>query len=196
MSGRMAHAIMQDKNKDGLWQSQFMDTVGDGTGTINQAVDGTDILTYPLGYAPFKLTVPEGQNYFISRLIGAIDVSGRFASGGFGLGPALTTGWQLWRCADPTNPDDFDYEWTYQHRVQQNQDFAHYAYDNTVTTWSQQYETMAWRYTITKDAAGGTFWLKGGQSMCARVYDNLASRMDDFNLRVAFVNVPDNYVYN
>ena len=194
-SGHNAHAPNQDKSKDGDWQSQFLDTVGDGTGNINMAVDGTDSVTYPNGYASFKVTVPVGRSYFLTRMIGAVETDGRFASGGFGTGPILSNGIEIWRCGNPVSPERPDYEWTYQHKIQTNIDYGHYCYDVNVTEWSNSYQSLLWRYTITKDAVGGTFWLREGESLCCRISDDLASRVSQHHIRLAFLNVDNNYIY-
>lgn len=189
--GLRAHPVNQDKNKDGEWRSQFMDAEGFGSLDTNQAVDGTDILTYPDGYAAFKVTAPPGWSYFIGRMVGVVEVDGQFTSGGYGTGPALTTGCQLWRCS----PTRGDYQWTYQHAISSNVDYGHYAYDVNVTEWSNQYQTLLWRYTITKDAVGGTFWLRENESLCMRIYDDLASRCATQHIRLGFIAVNNTTIY-
>ena len=191
MTGMAAHPINQNRTKDGEWYTEFVSEEGKRE-NINMAVDGTDTDLYPEGYARFCVPVPPNNDLFLVRMIGSMECAGRFASGGFGLGPVLTNGITLWL----HNADDEPLlNFMAQHPIQTNVDYGHYCYDLDVQEWSNQYQTLLWRYTATKDMAQGTFWIKDSAKLCWHVADDLTERITDMNVRMAYIAVPKPYLH-
>lgn len=167
--------------KDGSWNSGFLDTVGDESGSIQMNVDGS---ATPVD---FKITAPDDMTYFIHRFVGLIVDTGSFDSGSYGNGLALTNGQILVY----HNPVIGERVMTNQYPIKKNVDFAAYCYDITHHSWGSGDEALAWRFTIAKD--GATFRLDSGCSLIWRVRDDMTGLVEQ-TIRVGMVSVPNQYL--
>ncbi len=146
---------------------QVMDTVGDGSGSGNMAVDGS---TAPV---MFKVAPPAGSIYGIARIITSLSGSG-LDSGGWGnsLGTPLTNGFELiW------HRGGVDYNLT-ENPIQSFFDLAAVCHDLVLQDWGQGSQFITARFTFTK--AGQYLMLNGddGDYLAATVNDDLSTIVD------------------
>lgn len=162
---------------NGRWASRFLDTVGDGTGSINMAVNGASTPVV------FKYTAPEGYRAIINRIIIAIKDSGSIDSGLYGNGEALDNG-VTFGIIDKNGVliDDM----TYQLPIKVNTDYQSYCHDVTLSSFGSGDSTLTARYTFTKDGAPIT--IESGNSYAFFINDNL------FDLSFHTVRVGATYV--
>ena len=165
--------------KYGNLHSRFLDTNGDGTGSIDQVVDGS------VTPVDFKITCPEGSTYEINRLILEVQDVGSFDTNAYGNGIALTTGVQVITSRPTRVPIEIDY--TAQHPIKTNVDWAAYMYDIDLITFGSGNNVLHARYTLTND--GGPIKLGPGDSLIIRINDDLTG-LEEQNIRAGMTVYP------
>ena len=131
-----------NQRKHGAWASRFLDTVGDGTGSIEANVDGSG--------APvdFNYTVPEGHILLVDRLVVWIEDNGSFDAGLYGNGLALANGIMAGRTINGT----FEPRTT-QLPIRANADWPAYSFDFDYIDIGQGPNVAVARYSYIKDGA-------------------------------------------
>jgi hypothetical protein len=129
---------------------QFLSTGGDGTGTIDAIGD------YSSGTTQFYIEPAAGQNFEIGLLIIEVEDGQGMAATDYGNIAALTNGIKLQK---RTGASTIDYELTAGESVKTNADWAGFAYDADVKSWSSGDEVLVVRWTFT--ATGGHVELDG-----------------------------------
>lgn len=136
---------------DSIPMYQFMDTVGDGNGEINQAVDGETV------NVSYFVVPPAGKVYGLARIIFSIRDNGSMDSGGWGSMGAnpLDNGFQLiWHRLGS------DIELT-KNPIRSHIDVAAVCHDMIHQNWGAGDEFLTARFTFTK--AGNYLILDGDQ---------------------------------
>jgi hypothetical protein len=156
---------------------RFMDTVGDGSGSINLNVDGsvTPVI--------FRIAPAPGQILFLSRIIFFLEDAGSIDSGGFGNGAALTNGLDFRFRYDVGLPSEGSYPDPTFFPIKKNIDWAAYCYDVQTYTWGQGNEGLGARYTFARDVNGNDSqlpWLADSrkEEFQIVVRDNLSTIVD------------------
>ena len=171
--------MSDNHRKYGALHSRFLDENGDGTGNINMNVDGS------VTPVDFKITCPEGSTYEINRLILEVQDVGTFDTNAYGNGIALTNGIRFLTDRPTRTPREIDY--TAQHPIRTNVDWAAYMYDLELITFGSGNQVMHARYTLTKD--GAPIRLGGGESIIIRIQDDL-SGLEEQNVRAGMTVYP------
>ncbi len=151
----------ESKRRYGTWASRFMDTVGDGSGSIDAVVDGSST---PVD---FHYLVPAGKVALVDRLIIWVKDSGGFDVANYGNGVVLTNG-MLDGVTDPAG--------VFQHSgdlaVKTNGDWASLCYDVTYHSFGQGDNILVARYSFFKD--GSSIMVPAGYKFTIRIQDALA----------------------
>ena len=127
---------------------RFLDTDGDGTGTKEATGN------YALAEEEFYIQPPDGESYFISRLIIEIKDAGSIDAGSYGNGITLTNGIQVQKKDGSGVIVDF----TDGEPIITNADWAKFCYDVKTSEFGSGNNYVNVRWTFSK-ATGG---LKGG----------------------------------
>ena len=142
---------------------QLADTVGDGTGSTNQNVNGS------VTSVDFKVAPPAGKVYGIARLIASARDTGSFDSGGWGSngGTPLTNGIQLFwkRSGVEINLTNIS--------IKSHYDLAALCFDVSQNSWGSGDEFINFRFTFLK--SGQYLMLDGdqGDELIVRINDDL-----------------------
>jgi len=159
--------------------SRFMDTVGDGTGSIDANVNGSVTPVH------FFIKPEPGHMLLMYRAMIHLTDTGSLDSGGFGNGAALTNGLEygLWNIAagDFSGP-----RVTSQKPIVKNMDLAAFAFDLTVHTWGLGDEGLTARYTFDED--GEVIVIPDGYAFALRVQDNLTT-LTEFVTRIGCTQI-------
>jgi hypothetical protein len=167
----------------GVWNTVFFDTVGDGSGDTDQAIDGS------VTPVEFKITAPEKEHHFIHQLTGLLSDSGSFDSGGYGNngGHPLTNGIKFIY----TDIFGIEHEWTEQYAIKTNVDYGVYCYDITYHSFGSGDTSLLWRYDMSRD--GAPFWLAPGTSIVIRISDDLTFLTKQIT-RAGMISAPSRYI--
>lgn len=158
----------------GQFGSGFLDSVGDGTGSIDMNVDGSTETK------EFMVTAPDGYAYILHRLIWYMADTGSFDSGGFGNGSALTNG------IDFILRDGVDVTLTKNLNIKKNSHIAAYSYDMTRHNWGSGDEFLVARFTFDRD--GASLLLNPGDSFVSEIKDD-CSILTEFHVRIGMTAV-------
>ena len=161
-----------------------MDTVGDGTGNIEMAVDGS---TTPVLY---KVTCPVGETYELHRVIVTVRDTGSFDTGGFGNGSALTNGIQV-LTNRPTRAI-VEKDKTLQLPIKRNSDWGAYMYDAEVHTFGTGDQVFHGRYTFDQD--GEPLKLGPGDSLIVSIRDDCTT-VNEMHVRIGMTRWSQSGVY-
>jgi hypothetical protein len=132
---------------------RFMDSVGDGSGSINMNVDGS--ITPQI----FRVTPQPGEILYINRMIVYVQDSGTMDSGGFGNGPALTNGIEFKFMYDVGEATEGSYPDPTFQPIKINTHWQSYAHDISLSTWGSGDQSYSMRYTFVKDSPGNPPWV-------------------------------------
>lgn len=157
----MAQNATRTNMQSGVWWATFLDTVGDLTGSIEQAVDGSST---PVN---FLYTVPTGYVYYVNRIIIAIQDSGKFDAAKYGNGLVLPNGIQIGTLLATGGTVDA----TAQLPIKTNSDWASYAYDLTFHSEGAGDDVAVASYSFQED--GLPLTISEGNAFLMRVNDNL-----------------------
>lgn len=147
--------------KTGRWASRFLDTIGDGSGSIEANVNGS------VTPVDFSYTVPDGHILLVDRLVIWIRDAGTFDANLYGNGLALTNG----IVGGATTPEDVFVPRTTQLPVKTNADWPAYAFDFNYIDIGNGDNVAVARYTYEKDGAPLAF--PEGTKYTIRVADDL-----------------------
>lgn len=168
----------EDQNKKGVYFSRFMDTVGDATGTVEQAVNGS------VTPVEFCVTAPSGYAYIVHALTITYAVTGKLDSGGYGNGSALTNGVAVYE----KNPDgSVKRDATFQLPIKSNVTWSAYSFNSSSLTFGSGDESLSFKYDFIDDSA--PIVLSPGQSYCLKVQDDLSAVCNNHYARVGMVKV-------
>lgn len=145
----------------GTWASRFLDTVGDGSGSIEARVDGSDT---PVD---FHYAVPEGKILLIDRLIVWIRDAGTFDADKYGNRLVLTNG----IIGGRTDESGTFIPRTTQLPVRTNSDWPAYSFSFQYIPIGVGDNVAVAEYSYNKD--GGPLVFHGGTSYTLRIADNL-----------------------
>lgn len=164
-------------------QSRFMDTVGDGSGSINASVVGS------LGTPSQFIIKPEAnQILYMSRLLIFIEDSGTLDSGGFGNGTALTNGIVFLKYRYFGLPGEFVVQGFQleQLPIKKNQEFKALCHDEIFSDYGTGTQSLSWRYTFLKDTDGDPIFLQGAnqEAYVAEIRDDLTTKCDALYFRI------------
>ena len=165
--------------KYGNLHSRFLDINGDGTGSIDQAVDGS------VTPVDFKVTCPMGATYELNRAIITLKDSGTFDTDAYGNGIALSNGFHILTSRPWRTPVEINY--TAQHPIRTNGDWVGYLHDTSYVTFGQGDNILSARYTFTND--GAPIKLGPGDSFIFRVNDDLTA-LTEHHIRVGMTIYP------
>lgn len=125
--------------------TRFMDTVGDGSGSIDLNVNGS------VTPVTFKITPAPGEILYMSRLLWYLRDTGSLDSGGFGNGAALTNGIDFGFYYDVGLPSEDRYPQQLE-PIKTNGGWAKYCGPDVVTlSFGQGDEILSCRYSFYKD---------------------------------------------
>jgi hypothetical protein len=161
--------------RGGRWWATFLDTVGDMSGSINQAVDGS---VTPVN---FMFTVPAGYIYYVHRAIITLKDAGTFDVEKYGNGITLANGVILGSIRDGAVVDA-----TFQKPIMSNGDWAAYAYDLTFHTEGTGENVAAISYEFERD--GQPVMIHEGGSFLMQIRDDLTG-LTEQQARIAGVLV-------
>ena len=157
--------------------SRFMDSVGDGSGSVDMNVNGS--VTPQM----FFIYPRPGHMIFMSRMEPHFTDQGTIDSGGFGNGAALTNGLMFGDYNMVTNTFN---PATAQKPIKKNVDFSAYSYDVTVNAWGTGDQSLTNRYTFNED---GSHWnIPDGWAFAAMVQDDLTV-LNEFVLHIGCTEV-------
>ena len=147
---------------------RYMDTVGDGSGTRNQNVDGS---TTPID---FYIKPGAGEVLRIARLITSIRDSGTFDSGGWGNngGNPLNNGIELF-----VKQNGVENNFT-EEPIRSHYDLATTSYDLAHNNWGSGDEFAVSRFTFTKSGQPIRLIGDNGDWIRLRIADNLSYLVD------------------
>lgn len=165
--------------KLGVLASRFMDTNGDGTGSINQAVNGS------VTPVDFKITCPEGVTYELNRAIITVQDTGTFDTGAYGNGVALATGHEIITDRPDRIPRELNV--SAQLPIKVNGDWASYMYNIEYLTFGTGDNILVCRYTFTEE--GLPIKLGPGDSFIIRINDDL-SALSRQHIRIGLTQYP------
>jgi hypothetical protein len=145
----------------GVFASRFMDSVGDGTGTINMGVNGA---TTPV---EFKCTVPSDTIYLIERMIVVVQDVGGLDAGFYGNNITVANGVTL----KIVRTDLSEEVLTYGRPVKTNSCWAAYCHDVHAIDFGLGDNLLSVRWTFSKD--GAPLKLNAGDSLVMTINDDL-----------------------
>lgn len=164
----------------GKWASRFLDTVGDGSGSIEADIDGETVPTV------FKYSVPEGKILLVDRLVVWIRDFGAFDAEKYGNGLTLSAGIIGGSVDNKTNVFT---PRTTQLPVKSNSDWPAYAFDFTYIPIGTGDNVAVAQYVYENDGAPLVFY--GGTGYGIKIADNL-SGLTGHRFRIGCVLCPDN----
>lgn len=147
---------------------QYADTVGDGSGSTNQAVDGS------ITPVSFKVVPPAGVSYGIARVVFSLRDTGTMDSGGWGNngGNPLANGMKfIWH----KNGVDIDLT---PESITSHYILAGVCYDLDHNNWGAGDEYITARFSFTKAGQYLTFNGDEGDYLEVLVRDNLTGLVD------------------
>lgn len=171
-----------------MLRSRFMDSIGDGTGSINMSVDGSTTNQI------FKIQANQGQILQLSRLLIFIQDSGTLDSGGFGNGSALTNGiiFNTVRYAGTPEQEILPGFQENQLPIKLNQEFKALCHDAIFSNYGSGSQSLSWRYTFTKDTNGTPIPLNHSlnEEFWVTIRDDLTTKCDFLRMRVGCFDYP------
>lgn len=169
--------------RDGQWNSQIFDTIGDESGSIEMNVDGS---VTPVN---FYVTAPSDHVYYIWNFNGKVEDVGNFEANTFGNLSKLTVGCGLFL----TDNQGFIRELTNQHKIRDNSDWGVYAYDTSIMDLNVGTGPAALHWSFDLHKEGAPFKLLNGWSLYWQVADDLTG-LESFHIRAGMVSVPTKYL--
>jgi len=160
----------------GEYKGSFMDSVGDGTGLINMAVDGSVTPMY------FKVTAGFRETLLINRLMIQIGDAGTLDAGQYGNRVILANGIELGVERD----GEVILDLTKGLPVKTNADWAAYCYDVSAIAFGAGDNYIAVRWTFIKD--GKALRLDEGDSFFIKIQDNLTP-LNRHNCRLGMLSL-------
>lgn len=136
---------------------------GLGTGSIDQAVDGS------VANKDFWIEALEGERLLISRGIINYKDTGAFDANKYGNGIALTNGIQVWIQKAGSTKIDFLSGLT----IKTNTDWGQFNYDVTISSYGIGDEALTSRWTLAKYNGGKGILLEEGDKFGVRIRDDL-----------------------
>lgn len=149
----------RDPNEFKLYQ--FLDTIGDGTGTVNAIGD------YSSAAADFFIQPPVGQRYVIHRMLINITASGVVDSGFYGDGLVLTNGIQV---LTARSDDTVTCILSGQLPILTNSDWGQRCFDAPRRAWGAGNEYIPIRWTFSK--GGRPIVLENQAKLIVRLNDD------------------------
>lgn len=163
----------------GTQASRFMDTVGDGTGSIDMNVNGA------ITPVRFFLRTLVGHVALLYRQIVHLTDTGSIDSGGFGNGMSLTNGIEIGRWSFTAN-DWLGPRLTEQLPITTNTLWAGYGFDLDHNKWGLGDESLTSRFSFFKD--GGPILIGDNCGWAVEINDDLTS-LSSFHIRIGFLEV-------
>lgn len=157
------------------WASRFLDTVGDGSGSSLQNVDGS------ITPVVFKVTAAADEVLLIDRMLVDLADTGSLDSGAYGNNIVLTTGIEF----GVIRADATEEAMTDQHTVKTNADWVAFCHDVDPLTFGLGDEVLTVRYTFAKD--GAPVKLNPGDSFFMRINDDLTG-LSEHHTRLGMVS--------
>ena len=157
----MANNATRTNMQSGVWWATFLDAVGDLTGSIEQAVNGS------ITPVNFLYTVPDGYVFYVSRIIIAIQDTGKFDADKYGNGLTLTNGVVIGTLLDGGAVVNA----TAQLPIRANSDWASYAYDLTFHAEGVGDDIAVASYSFQED--GLPLAINGGNAFLMQIRDDL-----------------------
>lgn len=119
--------------------SRQMDTVGDGTGTVN--ANGN----YSVTAEEFKIVPSAGFDYYVHRMLVAVEDGATMAAAEYGnLGSALSNGIRVVKRTENEVLEDY----TDSNPVTTNAEWSKWCYDADIKAWGPGDEFLAVRWTF------------------------------------------------
>jgi hypothetical protein len=146
---------------NGRYKAEFLDTVGDGSGSITSNINGS--ITPVL----FKVTAGVGETLLVNRLLLHLADIGGLDAGAYGNNIVMTNGIELGVMRDGVVILDL----TAKLKIKTNADWGAYCYDVTELGFGLGDNYLAVRWTFTKD--GAALRLDEGDSFFLKVNDDL-----------------------
>ena len=145
-----------------------LDTVGDGTGSTNQNVDGSSTPII------FKVKPASGEILNVTRIIFLLRDNSSFDSGGWGAlgGTPLTNGCQLGKKIDGVDYKTFE--------LKSNADIAGLCFDISHNNWGSGDEFLTARFTFTKLGAPIRLIGDNGDELNFTINDDLTGLTDQY----------------
>ena len=157
----MANNATRTNMQSGVWWATFLDAVGDLTGSIEQAVNGS------ITPVNFLYTVPDGYVFYVSRIIISIQDTGKFDADKYGNGLTLTNGVIIGTLLDGGAVVNA----TTQLPIRANSDWASYAYDLTFHAEGVGDDIAVASYSFQED--GLPLAINGGNAFLMQIRDDL-----------------------
>lgn len=167
----------------GSLHSRFLDTVGDGTGSIDQNVNGS------VTPVDFKILCPPGVTYEINQASVLIRDTGTLDTDKYGNGIALTNGFSIVTSRPTRAPVEINY--TVQHPILTNGSWAAYTSDIKHFTFGSGSQILSITYHFRQE--GRPIKLGEGEAFIFRVNDNLAG-LNEHHVRAGMTVYPAVYV--
>lgn len=164
--------IMADQGSDTAPQNniyQFLDSVGDNTGTKNANLDYS-------GGGSIRITAPAGKEYVLHRVLVSIRDAGTMSAGEYGNVPELSNGIEL-KMYDSDNTTVLS-DITSGVPVKCNAHWGAHCYDVKFIDQASGDNFIAVRWTFSK--SGSPIRLKPGQSLVAEFNDNLTGLKEHY----------------
>lgn len=163
------------KHQHTFWSSRFLDTVGDGSGSIDAAVNGSGT---PVD---FSYICPAGRICYVNMLIVGVVTDGKINSGEYGNVTALTNGVTAWFKEKEGDPL---INRTIQLPVKLTTDWQMYSHDLKISNFGVGNETLTVKHDF-RTAGAPLIMLPGGQ-YTIRIADDLSDLVNHyFRLDVA-----------
>lgn len=146
---------------NGEYKSAFLDTVGDGSGSINMNVNGSSTPVY------FKVTAGVRETILVNRLLLHLGDAGVLDAGKYGNSIVLTNGIEV----GVLRAGEVQLNLTKGHPIITNADWAAFCYDVNDLGFGLGDNFLAVRWTFTKD--GEAIRLDEGDSFFIKISDDL-----------------------
>ena len=162
-------------------KSRFADTVGDGSGSINAAVDGSSTPVI------FRIKPGPSETFYIQRVIISIIDNGSLDSGGYGNGVELTNGVQiLYKRFVGEAGETTLIDLTGGLPITQNMQWHALCHDETLSTYGSGDQGASWRYTFSKDTGGDPIILNGAnkEELQFVIRDNISTLAEQHYFRI------------
>lgn len=165
-------------NRRGVYFSRFMDTVGDGSGTVEQAVDGS------ITPVEFCVTAPAGYAYVVNSLTINYAVTGKLDIGYGAAATALPNGLSIY---EKNKDGDVTRNALFQLPIKDNSNWGAYSFDVLPLTLKNDNQSLTFVYDFIRD--GAPIVLNPGYSYCVKINDKMTSYVNTHYSRVGMVKV-------
>lgn len=147
----------------GVGRGIFLDTNGDGTGSIDQNIDGSGV---PVD---FILAPPPGFTYYIKSITIHLADNGTLDSGQYGNNAGILTNGVDFILSTPAGEASF----TAQNPIKTNGDYAAFAYDIRHLNFGTGDEHLSVQLIL--DDTSAPIRIIEGESLIVRIQDDLSS---------------------